>query len=431
MQIIYDALLKEGHKYLKGKKPNLAQRAFHLDTKPGFNMACGGLGSGKSYALAMKLFELSAINQDMPGGLLCPTIKEFKRDMLPIFSELISLYAPETKYHKTDLFFMFPWSNAPLYIFTAEADIKGPNLAYGGINEFSSMERDRIQQLINRCRREGSKLIQIAMAGTPEDDFLWLDEFIEQQEKAGNIRVHQLATFNNSHLDPAYLKLLKDTLDPQAYKLYVLGERLRLGGKYFYYSYDPKINDFEINYDPELVVYANLDFNVGNMSATFAHVIGSGMSKQLLFFDELVLTDYGSDTASMGRAILERFPVEKVLITCDASGAARKTSGQSDKKILESLGFTVRCKSANPRLRKRQIMVNGLLAKGNILLNPKTCVRFKRDLQRVEQDERTFEKVKKNPELTHTSDGADYLADFEYPNWLDKDSREKFFIKNR
>lgn len=411
-------------------RSNEGQQKFHADLKTRFAMISGGLGSGKSFALMMKALQLSAVNQDMPGGLLCPTIKEFKRDMLPLFRETCDRYVQGWRYHKTDLYFQFPWSTAPLYIFTAEADIKGPNLAYALINEYSSMEWARIQQLINRVRVKGAKLSQIAMAGTPDDEYLWLEEFIEKQTKASNLNLIEVATYQNKHTAEGYVQLLKDTLDEKSYQLFVEGKRIRLTGDLFYYAYEPKVNDYPVEYDPELAVYANLDFNVGNMSTTLAHVVGSGRNKQMLFFGEIILTDQGSDTEAMGRALLARFPADKLLLTVDASAKSRKTSGTSDVKILEKLGLTVRYRSQNPRLRKRQLLVNGLLSHRNILLNATACPKFKRDLLRVEQDKVNFEKKKDKPELTHTSDTLDYLADFEFQDWLGKEEREGFFVKH-
>lgn len=394
-------------------------------------MLSGGLGSGKSWWLVFKMLQLSALNQDMAGGLLCPSLPEFKKDMLPLFEEWLDKFDVAYKYHKTDKYFLFPWSDAPLYIFTAENDIKGPNLAYMGVNEYSSIKLKQIQQMIGRVRLKGAPHPQRCFAGTPEDEHLWLEEFVTKQTQKKNLHIVETTTMDNKHQDPEYVQILKDTLDDNQFKLYVLGQRIRLTTDSFYYSYSKDVNNYDCQHDEELTVYANLDFNVGNMTTTLAHVIGSGRSKQLLFFGEIVLTDFGSDTEAMGNAIRERFHPSRCILTVDASAKARKTSGKSDVKILENMGFTVRYKSQNPRMRKRQVMVNGLLAKRNILINPKTCPMLTRDLLRVVQDKVTFEKKKDKPELTHASDTLDYLCDFEFEDWLDKDKRSQFRTQPR
>jgi len=68
-----------------------------------------------------------------------------------------------------------------------------------------------------------------------------------------------------------------------------------------------------------------------------------------------------------------------------------------------------------PDFRKRQLNVNNLLDKGLVKVNPKTCPGIKRDFEGVEQDVATLGKIKKNPKLTHFSDGADYMLDILFP----------------
>jgi hypothetical protein len=105
-----------------------------------------------------------------------------------------------------------------------------------------------------------------------------------------------------------------------------------------------------------------------------------------------------------------------MVITCDFSGKARKTTGPADVIVLrESFGHdAVRyAAKGNIRMRQRQILLNGLFAHRNILINSKKCPKLTRDVKKVTQKE-DFTKDKSNPKLTHTSDTMDYYADQEY-----------------
>ena len=62
-------------------------------------MLSGGYGGGKSYWLFMKLLKLSALNKEAAGGLLCPSLPEFKRDMLPMMLEYLSANVPNARYY--------------------------------------------------------------------------------------------------------------------------------------------------------------------------------------------------------------------------------------------------------------------------------------------------------------------------------------------
>jgi citrate lyase alpha subunit len=54
------------------------------------------------------------------------------------------------------------------------------------------------------------------------------------------------------------------------------------------------------------------------------------------------------------------------------------------------------------------------LDKGLIRINPK-CKTLIKDLEQVEQNKLTFEKIKdKDNKLTHASDTLDYFIDYEY-----------------
>jgi hypothetical protein len=114
------------------------------------------------------------------------------------------------------------------------------------------------------------------------------------------------------------------------------------------------------------------------------------------------------------------------MITIDASGKNRKTSGASDYQILMQAGFDksqIRFKSVNPRFRERQLLVNGKFDKDEIIISPKCKVLIK-DLEQVEQNKLTFEKIKdKDGKLTHASDTLDYFIDYEFSLYLNRSTK--------
>ena len=89
-----------------------------------------GLGGGKTYNLCMKLLKLSMQNRPHSGGVLAPTYRDFRRDILPTFEDILETNKIKFKFHKSEQWFKFPWSNGKLFVFTGEKPIAGPNLAY-------------------------------------------------------------------------------------------------------------------------------------------------------------------------------------------------------------------------------------------------------------------------------------------------------------
>ena|GEM_PF-2244096 len=418
-----------------------AQETCYEDDKTETLLFSGGLGSGKTYYLCRKAIKLSILNRGFAGGFLVPTFPDFKKDVEPTFEDIFeSLGLKENVhywYHKTEKTYRFVWNSKPLYIFTAEKPIAGPNLAYCLINEYSLIQFDRIKEMLRRVRVKKAPVRQKCLAGTPEDVHGWLEDFVEIQEELqkSNPNAFNLVyadTNQNTHLDDSYRKHLEVMLDGQALKVFASGQMVKLHGDYFYYSFDRSKNvDASIEYNQNQTLYANMDFNVGKMATSFAHIA----KDEYHFFDEIFLKG-NSDTNDMCLAIVNRYghdgeykdkeawidsfgldmrqkKLAHIVVTCDASGKNRSTNGLSDVEILESWGFHVRFTKVNPRLRDRQILMNGLLYNSKIKINPKCKVLIK-DFNKVQQHQTNFEKIKdKDFNLTHMSDGADYFLDYE------------------
>lgn len=397
----------------------------------------GGLGSGKTYVAVMKAIRLSNINKNVAGGFLCPDMKMFEKDVLPTFRDILDRHKVKYRYHQTKHYFLFPWNKKPLYIFTGEKEIAGPNLGYCLINEYSLIRYERIKEMLRRVRVKHAKCPQKLLVGTPEDKFGWLEEFVESMESKGNFRITYADTRENVHIADDYREDLESMLDEQALKVFAGGQMVRMGSDYFYYAYDKTKNtDKTIKRDMALPLHVALDFNVGKMCASFANKIEQGLSgkSELHFFEEVELTG-NSDTFSMGTYIVNHYIdgydgitydnwmlksfddreaiLDHITITCDAAGKNRSVNGKPSVKILREMGFKVRHKSSNPRMRKRQLAICGLFSHSRIMLHPR-CKKLSRDFEKVQQNKQDFTKVKdKDDRLTHFSDGADYLIMYE------------------
>lgn len=396
-------------------------------------MLSAGLGSGKTHLLCRKALQLSALNRGFSGGILAPSYAEYKKD---VYEEMIKILDDDLKlvrgkhytYNVQDKAWRFCWNNKPLFVFTAENPIAGPNLAYMLINEYSLIPYDRVKEALRRVRVKDAPRKQKGLFGTPEDMHGWLEEFVElmnreKDKEASKFSLHFADTRENSHIDEDYRKHLESMLDEQQLKVYASGQIIRIGGNYFYYSFDSNKNVKPCSYDPNLITLVGLDFNVGRMSATFSNRNSVDGKDRLRVFDELVL-EGDSDTPKMISAIKARYPdLSKLLITCDASGNSRKTSGLSDVTLLREAGFQVRFKAANTALRKRQLNMNRLLDHEQIIIDPK-CKQTIIDLKTVRQLKHDFSKDKTDPKKTHLSDGLDYVCDFEYPFTLERGNQQ-------
>lgn len=389
---------------------NPHQKEFAEDLSTKFLHLSSGYAGGKTYALCMKMLQLSALNAPYSGGIMAPSFRDLKRDVIPIFEDILSQnnLLPYYRFHKTDQYFQFAWTSGKLFLFSAENQLRGPNLAYFGINEATLIPAERYREAIGRVRVRGSKHPQIASVGTPEGTSNYMyDLFIDKPMR--NSRVIYGDTRDNAiNLDPGYVQALEDSYDKTSLDAYLKGLWINMNGNQFYYSYDPaKNHDKQIVEDPMALVHCALDFNVEHMTATLWHHFGD----QIIGFDEIVL-DNNADTEKMTQALKARgYLPGRTIIYPDPAGSARSTKGQPDHVILKKAGFDIKARTSQPRMRQRQLNVNNLLDKGKIIFNPDKLPTLKKDLEGVEQDPVKLDKVKDNPKLTHASDGLDYLCD--------------------
>ncbi|MBL0320685.1 MAG: hypothetical protein IPP74_15530 [Alphaproteobacteria bacterium] len=365
------------------------------------------------------MLKLSQLNAPHGGGILGPSYGELKRDVIDLMEMILDENQIPYKHHKTEHWIQLPWSPGKIYFFTGDRKLRGPNLAYFGINEATLITEERYKECIGRVRIAGSKFPQIASVGTPEGigNFMY-ERFVENPKPNSRI-IYGNTTDNAANLSSDYVQSLLESYDQVMVDAYLKGLWINMNSHRFYYSYDPSRHDDKtITRIPGMPVLVTMDFNVSPMCATLWHqikIIGSPFPK-LIAFGQIEIKD-GADTEKMSDAMYANgLDPDSTYIYPDPAGKARSTQGPPDITILKNHGWkNIRVKLSAPRFRKRQLAVNNLLDKDLIGVNPITAPGIKKDFEAVSQDPATFEKLKDNPKLTHYSDGVDYLVDIEYP----------------
>ena len=298
---------------------------------------------------------------------------------------------------------------------TAEKPLKGPNWAYAVINELTLINFDRYRETIARVRLKKAPVPQIASCGTPEGLLSGYYKFFIE-EPATNSRILYGSTRDNLHnIGSDYIETLRSAYDERQLEAYLDGKFVSVLGNRFYYSYDPQVNDDDsLVENPDYPVLISMDFNVDPMVAT---VWQWQMDGSIAAVHEIILRE-NADTNKMARALIDQgYKPDRTEIYPDPAGNARSTKGQPDIQILRNHGFyNIKMRPHAPPFRKRQLNVCNLLEKKKVKINPKHCPWMKRDLLLVTQDQSTLEKEKSSRELTHSSDGMDYMIDilFEY-----------------
>lgn len=390
------------------------QGDFQQDDLSKFLLFSGGYGSGKTHALCKKILKLSDLNAPYPGGLMAPSYKEMRRDVIPEMEEILD--RAKVKGYKINLsgmYMRFPWTRGKCYLFTAKEKLRGPNLAYFGINEATLIEHKRFKEAVGRVRLKRAKVPQVVLNGTPEglSNFCY-EHFIEKPMPGSRI-IYSKTSDNARNLNDDFESNLDASFDNKSLMAYKEGLWINMVSNQFYYAYNAALNeDDELERVPGATTHVAMDFNVEHMTASMWHFTGS----KLLGFDEIVLEN-NADTAKMADAMIARgFTPHNTILYPDPAGKSRSTKGKPDIEILRSKGFQeIRVKRAAPQFRTRQLNVNNLLDKEQIIINHKTMKTVRKDFMAVCQNPITLEKLKDDPKLTHASDGVDYMCDILFP----------------
>jgi PBSX family phage terminase large subunit len=378
----------------------------------------GGYGSGKSYSLIMHMLKLANLNKGCPIGLLCPTLKMAKRDVIPTFREIARDNRIHHKYNKSESTIYLPQTKTDVWVFHGEDDgqsIKGPNLAAMLINEFTLITENTYLAALARVRHPKATFRQVAMSGTFEE-FGGVYDLITEDK---TVEIINGSTRENTFLPNTYVKMLENSYDEDLQKQYIDGLPVRRLGKVAAKSFrrDHHVSDIS-NYDSQKELWISIDFNVEPMSAVlWSH---SKISyPKLMAFDEVAL--FSSDTPELARVLkhklqeLER-DINTVTLFPDPAGNARSTKGlnRTDVEILREAGFKdIRYRRRIMSVKDCMNAVNNLFDSNEIVINPK-CRNLIADLEQIKWKDSGFEFDKSNSKRSHWLDGMKDMIEYEY-----------------
>lgn len=245
-------------------------------------------------------------------------------------------------------------------------------------------------------------------------------------------------TTDNKSLSVSYIQSLRQNLDPEMYKIFVLGQ----DGDYTAGLVSSSFSDLNITnteYRRDLPIHLTCDFNVDPMSWALAHRFNG----EYHFFDEIVIEHTNIDDCV--DEFVRRYPDHEsgIIINGDASGnnrsvtAKNETTTVNDKKgtaYTEMLNrfnhhqypcrVRVDVREANPLVTSRVSAWNAMVCNTEgirrVFINPRckrliwNCnnLRYKEGTGII--DEPTAEAIKKDPKLKftkHVWDAASYLIE--------------------
>jgi len=367
-----------------------------------------GYGAGKTYVHAKRALYLSYVNAGLPGMMVSPTLPIAKKTTVHTIRQMMDKAGLDYTINKTDKEILIKNWNGIIWWGSADDpnSLRGPNLAWGGIDEPFIQSEDAFDQMIARVRHPEATLSQLFLTGTPEELNWGARICIDEPEKY-DVDLITGSTRENIHLPQEYLDRLLSSYSDNQIKAYVDGAFVNLTKGRVYDAFD-RVKSHDHRTDvKELPIIVGMDFNVDKLCAAVGVRIGKD---RIHWFDEIVLRN--ADTFEMAAALSRKYPGAKVFP--DPAGNHRHTSStKSDHQILRDYGLTVIARRSHPPVRGRVNAVNGKLRSGHMTVDVTKCKELAIDLERVVWKGNDIDK--RDMERTHMSDAMGYAVEYLWP----------------
>tara|TARA_Y100000593_G_scaffold55043_1_gene102920 strand:+ start:21951 stop:23123 length:1173 start_codon:yes stop_codon:yes gene_type:complete len=228
------------------------------------------------------------------------------------------------------------------------------------------------------------------------------DLYAGELHDPNNYKIVKASTKDNTFISEDFYERMAANLDEKGIKQELEGEFISRAGGQAYYAFNREIHMQDIRDRISGDLFIGMDFNFSPLCATIIRY------RQGCFYivDEIYLKE--ADTYMMASEIKRR-GYDQGRIIADSTYSARRTSGKSDKRILEEAGLNL-LKSHNPFVSDRITNVNRLLGQGRIVVDNK-CKMLRQDLEQVTlKDDGSINQSGANKHLSHISDSLGYAC---------------------
>jgi len=380
-----------------------------------------GFGAGKTFVFLRETFKnhLTKLNpktEKSKGWIVYPTLQLAHELFVEPFSELLENAKINFKFNKSASYFETVFGSIRIFSLQTPKRFVGSELTFCGFDEFDVESISNCTLAFKKAtgRLRGCDNPTLYIVTTPEGFKATYNIFKKEQKG----KLFNAKSTDNPHLPESYIDDLRKQYDEILLDQYLNGQFVNLLGHNAFWGFkrDLHVIKQNQNWRNHNTYHIGMDFNVNPMSATVSYLENGN----LYTFDEIKLMS--SNTFNMVDVLKSRYPNKKLLIYPDMSGEHKHTSSSiSDFAILIKAGFEIVRGRINTHKDSLNI-VNLAFTKEKIFIS-ENCQNIVLDLEQVVTNE--YGQIdKRNPELTHFSDGYRYKIEriyneliFEKANW--------------
>jgi hypothetical protein len=409
---------------ITGNQPS--QTAFLKDMQPGFVLAQGGWGSGKSWSGVRKFAYLHALNTESEGMIVAPTREDLVRDIVPKFIDFCTEMNWQVTRREQPL--RLTVLGRQIHCMSAEEPrrIASFTVGHGWVDEGAKVREsntdpldDAPTQIRARMRCQKAKLLQLIVTTTPEGVNTWVErDFVGSAERGplNDHRVYFLPTKGNSALYAGYVAHLMEAIPADLVEQYLEGKAVDYVADRAHKTFTNE-NLSTLELDPRLPVHIGLDFNVDPMSWVAFQEMGGGIhAVGEVFIEGGTTIDVAIKAANelgWGKAI-------KIIFHPDKSSKSRSTTGDGEFVSLMKLARAYKWNAHgsafgnNPpviaRIGKLARAIHSADGQRKFFVNPKKCPRLTTELRTVGRRQDGDYDPGKNKDKGHILSAAGYAV---------------------
>lgn len=381
-----------------------------VDTDTRFKVIVAGRRFGKTH-LAIREICRNARHANKDVWYVAPTYRQAKMIAWTKLKKKLVELRWAKKINEAELTIVLK-NNSTIQLKGADnADsLRGVGLDYLVLDEFAEMDSAAWFEVLRPTladKQGGAMFI-----GTPKGFSNWAHDMYLMEERSTQWKSFQFTTIDGGNVPQEEIEAAQRDLDERSFRQEFMATFEEYAGR-VYYAFDRKLNIKPYEGKVPHTIYIGCDFNIDPMSA----VLFVREGDVLHAFDEVRI--FSSNTNELVSEVITRYPSVRVIAFPDPAGAQRKTSanGQTDIKILQNAGWTVKARNVHTAIRDRVNAVNSRLKSQSgevkLFIDPK-CKHTIEGLEKQIYKEGTTQPDKSSG-LDHMMDALGYCVDGLFP----------------
>jgi len=346
----------------------LSEPQSRIFVSPAKYVACAaGLGSGKTFTIALRLLETFFRYRGCNLAYSAPTYGLIRDIIYPLLEEFLLESRVPYSLNKTDSVLSVPGYGKVFFrSMTKPETIIGFSILDCFLDELDVIPEVQaslvVDKFLSRMRQKiAGKRNQMYLISSPEG-FKYMYKNFEKDPLKDSELIRMSTYSNAANLPDDYISSMKDKYPLSMIEAYLLGLFVNIESNRTWKDFDRKQNNSEIFAMEKEPLILGMDFNVDH-GCTVAHVQREG-GKEIHAIGEI--TD-AVDTPEAINLIKNKWPGHPITVYPDSTGKSRKTvnATESDLSLLRKAGFVVKSNPRNPAIKERVMSTNAMFCNGH------------------------------------------------------------------